>query len=130
MTGNLYDRDVVAWSEQQAALLRRRAPGELVNDADLDWPNTAEEIESVGTVPGRYRRLSKDYEFRVQTSEAMIDLAAIRLCSIVSYAHRTFRTLSQAWTLSTQPTEAKIGCNMLGLGDRLEIPSSVEPKMR
>ena len=28
---------------------------------------------------GRHRRLSKDYEFRVQTSEAMIDLAAIRL---------------------------------------------------
>ena len=28
---------------------------------------------------GRYRRLSKDYEFRVQTSEAMIDLAATRI---------------------------------------------------
>jgi putative transposase len=28
---------------------------------------------------GRYRRLSKDYEFRVQTSETMIDIAATRL---------------------------------------------------
>jgi putative transposase len=28
---------------------------------------------------GRYRRLSKDYEFRVQTSEAMINLAATRI---------------------------------------------------
>ena len=28
---------------------------------------------------GRYRRLSKDYEFLVQTSEAMIGLAAIRI---------------------------------------------------
>ena len=28
---------------------------------------------------GRNRRLSKDYEYRMQTSEAMIDLAAIRL---------------------------------------------------
>jgi putative transposase len=28
---------------------------------------------------GRYRRLSKDYEFRVQTSEAMIDFAATRI---------------------------------------------------
>jgi putative transposase len=28
---------------------------------------------------GRSRRLSKDYEFKVQTSEAFIDLAAIRL---------------------------------------------------
>jgi hypothetical protein len=28
---------------------------------------------------GRNRRLSKDYEYRVQTSETMVDLAAIRL---------------------------------------------------
>jgi putative transposase len=28
---------------------------------------------------GRNRRLSKDYEYKVQTSEAMIDIAAIRL---------------------------------------------------
>ena len=29
-------------------MLRRRAAGELVNDAELDWPNIAEETESVG----------------------------------------------------------------------------------
>jgi Domain of unknown function DUF29 len=45
---DLYDEDILQWSEQQAALLRRRAAGELVNDAELDWPNIAEEIESVG----------------------------------------------------------------------------------
>jgi Domain of unknown function DUF29 len=45
---DLYENDVVAWSEQQGALLRRRAAGELINDAELDWPNIAEEIESVG----------------------------------------------------------------------------------
>src|SRR4051812_39564184 len=43
-----YETDILLWSEHQAALLRRRAAGELVNDADLDWPNIAEEIESVG----------------------------------------------------------------------------------
>lgn len=43
-----YATDVVAWSERQAALLRRLAAGERVNDADLDWPNIAEEIETVG----------------------------------------------------------------------------------
>jgi len=43
-----YDTDILTWSERQAALLRRRAAGELVNDADLDWPNIAEEIEAVG----------------------------------------------------------------------------------
>jgi hypothetical protein len=44
-----YDTDIVLWSEHQAGLLRRRAAGELVNDAELDWPNIAEEIESVGS---------------------------------------------------------------------------------
>jgi uncharacterized protein DUF29 len=46
---NDYDTDILLWSERQAALLRRRAAGELVNDADLDWANIAEEIEAVGS---------------------------------------------------------------------------------
>ncbi len=44
---DLYDEDVLLWSEQQAALLRRMAAGERVND-QVDWENVAEEIESVG----------------------------------------------------------------------------------
>jgi hypothetical protein len=43
-----YDTDILVWSENQAALLRRRAAGELANDEGLDWLNLAEEIESVG----------------------------------------------------------------------------------
>ena len=43
-----YHIDLSHWAEQQAALLRRRAAGELVNDTDLDWQNIAEEIEAVG----------------------------------------------------------------------------------
>jgi uncharacterized protein DUF29 len=49
-----YSTDVLAWSQQQGGLLRRRAAGELVNDSELDWPNIAEEIESVG-ISERYR---------------------------------------------------------------------------
>jgi hypothetical protein len=49
-----YDTDVLAWSEQQSGLLRRRASGELVNDTELDWPHIAEEIESLGQSE-RYR---------------------------------------------------------------------------
>src|SRR5579863_759500 len=45
---DLYEDDIVLWSERQGALLRRRAAGELVNERELDWPNIAEEIESVG----------------------------------------------------------------------------------
>jgi hypothetical protein len=43
-----YDTDILIWSERQAELLRRRAAGELINEADLDWSNIAEEVESVG----------------------------------------------------------------------------------
>src|SRR3954453_6717272 len=43
-----YDTDILTWSKRQAALLRRRAAGERINDTDLDWSNIAEEIEDVG----------------------------------------------------------------------------------
>jgi hypothetical protein len=39
--GELYDADIVAWAEQQADALRRRAANEI------DWENVAEEIESL-----------------------------------------------------------------------------------
>jgi hypothetical protein len=44
---SLYETDPLAWSRQQAGLLRRMAAGERVND-QVDWPNVIEEIESVG----------------------------------------------------------------------------------
>ena len=46
---DLYDEDILLWSERQSSLLRRRAAGELVNERDLDWHNIAEEIESVAS---------------------------------------------------------------------------------
>ena len=46
MPDDLYDRDVLLWSEQQADLIRRLARGERVND--VDWAHVAEEIEDVG----------------------------------------------------------------------------------
>ena len=45
---DLYDADILEWSERQASLLRRVAAGEHVADNDMDWPNIVEEIESVG----------------------------------------------------------------------------------
>ncbi len=47
MPDGLYERDALAWAEQQAALLRRLAAGEGVNDA-VDWPNVIEEVQDVG----------------------------------------------------------------------------------
>ena len=45
---DLYEDDILLWAERQAELLRRRAAGELVNDAELDWENVAEEVADVG----------------------------------------------------------------------------------
>ena len=44
---DLYQDDIVLWSERQAELLRRHAAVARVNDA-IDWPNIIEEIEAVG----------------------------------------------------------------------------------
>ena len=43
----VYEADIVVWSEQQAALLRRIAAGEPVNERP-DWDNIIDEVESVG----------------------------------------------------------------------------------
>ena len=44
---DLYDTDFVAWTDQQAKLLRRVADGERINDL-VDWTNIIEEVESLG----------------------------------------------------------------------------------
>ena len=46
MPDDLYERDILIWSEHQAQLLRRVAKGELVNG--VDWDHVVEEIEDVG----------------------------------------------------------------------------------
>lgn len=43
----LYERDALAWAEQQAELLRRLAAGERVNAA-VDWPHVIEEVHDLG----------------------------------------------------------------------------------
>jgi hypothetical protein len=46
MPDDLYERDILDWSERQADLLRRVAGGERVNH--VDWPHVIEEIADVG----------------------------------------------------------------------------------
>ncbi|HYD70927.1 DUF29 domain-containing protein [Azospirillum sp.] len=46
MSDHLYDSDFYAWTQEQAARLRRAA-AERIN-VDVDWENVAEEIESMG----------------------------------------------------------------------------------
>jgi hypothetical protein len=46
MPSDLYDRDILSWSEHQADLLRRLARGERM--IDVDWEHVVDEIENVG----------------------------------------------------------------------------------
>jgi hypothetical protein len=56
---DLYDSDILAWSEAQADRLRRVAAGERVND--VDWEHVIEEIGDVGKSE---LRAAKDLLFR------------------------------------------------------------------
>ena len=47
MPDGLYEHDALAWADHQAALLRRLAAGEGVNEA-VDWPHVIEEVQDVG----------------------------------------------------------------------------------
>ena len=47
MPDGLYEHDALAWADRQAALLRRLAAGEGVNEA-VDWPHVIEEVQDVG----------------------------------------------------------------------------------
>jgi uncharacterized protein DUF29 len=58
---DLYETDLAVWADEQAALLRRLAAGERVNDGELDWIGLAEEIEAVSARERRElrRRLAR-----------------------------------------------------------------------
>ena len=45
---DLYENDILAWSEEQARRLLRVAANDRRNDKSPDWANIIEEIESVG----------------------------------------------------------------------------------
>ena len=47
MSDRAYEYDALAWAEHQAALLRRVAAGERLNER-VDWANVIEELQDVG----------------------------------------------------------------------------------
>ncbi len=47
MPDDLYESDILVWSERQAALLRRLARGESL-EAPVDWDHVIEEVADVG----------------------------------------------------------------------------------
>jgi len=73
-----YDTDILEWSERQAALLRRRASGELVNEAELERSDSRTTL----TVNTRTTLASTANAWR-KTKPALI--------SAVGYGHRCHR---------------------------------------
>lgn len=77
--GDLYDNDILLWSEQQGALLRRIAAGEPVNTAP-DWPHIAEEIEALGrserSAFASHLRTISEHLMKLQASPATAPRAA------------------------------------------------------
>ena len=69
MPNDLYEHDILTWSERQADLLRRMANGERVND--VDWPHVTEEIADVG--------ISELNAVKGLTGQIMIHLIKINL---------------------------------------------------
>jgi hypothetical protein len=69
MPDDLYDHDILTWSERQADLLRRLANGERVND--VDWPHVIEEIADLG--------ISELNAMRSLAGQMMIHLIKIHL---------------------------------------------------
>lgn len=65
-------RDLLRWNGWKLKVVKRKQRAFKITG--LTWV-----VERSFAWLGRNRRLSKDYEYRVQTSELMIDLAATRL---------------------------------------------------
>jgi len=78
MPDDLYMKDIVTWSDQQAERLRRLRAGERVND--LDWDNVIEEIESLGR--------SETESVRSLLSQAVLHLMKLRAWPTSSAARK------------------------------------------
>jgi hypothetical protein len=76
---NLYEDDILLWSERQAQLLRQHADAVRTNDP-IDWPNIIEEIESVGrserTALASHIRIILEHLARLEASPAVAPRAA------------------------------------------------------
>jgi len=67
----LYETDIVAWAEQQAAALRVISSSPAGRSNAVDWQNVVEEIESLG-------------RSQIRAVESKLTLIFVRLLKIVS----------------------------------------------
>jgi hypothetical protein len=90
VAGDLYETDILAWSNAQADRLRRIAAGERVND--VDWTRVIEEIEDVGKSEVRAVRSA----LRQAMAHAMKAAAWPENDSVRHWRHEAIECLSQA----------------------------------
>lgn len=95
---DLYDADVLEWSEHQGSLLRRIAAGEVPNEAP-DWKNIVEEVEEVGR-----SQLNAVRSLLVQALTHELKCSAWPEASYVSHWRAEARALRRAAARSFTPS--------------------------
>jgi hypothetical protein len=119
MPDDLYDRDILVWAEHQAALLRRLASGERVNEA-LDWPNLIEEVEDLGR--------AQLHACESLLRQAMLHLLKLHLGADEPAAHwraETLGFLGDAAARFTPAMRQRIDLSRLYARARLQTASSL-----
>ena len=105
---DLYDEDILLWSEHQAALLRRLAAGEPMNERP-DWANIIEEVESVGREQSARGRVAAAAGSRLHMlkAEAWPLSRDCRELAVrgVSCTRRLFRALDRADASAPLPSD-------------------------
>ena len=119
--GDVYDVDVLEWSEHQARLLRRHAAGEKDNEVP-DWANIIEEIESVGN--------EQLFAFESLTMQALLHDLKCEAWPLLSYVPhwraeaRLFR--AQARRRFTNSMRRKIDLASIYADARRAMPDTID----
>ena len=119
--GELYDMDVLEWSEHQARLLRRHAAGENDNEVP-DWANIIEQIESVGN--------EQLFAFESLTMQALLQDLKCEAWPLLSYVPhwraeaRLFR--AQARRRFTNSMRRKIDLASIYADARRAMPDTID----
>ncbi len=74
---DLYNRDALAWSERQAALLCRLSRGERLNEA-VDWPNLIEDTPGQKAKPPRIGAMKRRSFWMTRSSGSLHPLRRVR----------------------------------------------------
>ena len=129
MPDDLYERDILEWSDRQSDLLGRLARGERVDDA-IDWPNVIEEVLSVGLSELHNcedflrRGMFVALKLHLEPASAAVPLWRGEIVSCFGEAERRFAPsmrhridLDGLWHVALRQIAAELGTRSIGLPD-------------